>query len=370
MRRLFVILISFLLLVSLTLPALAWESLPEGVEPIITDWVPRFTYYNITSSAWFSRSRSPSNDYWNSNSTDVGSSDSNQLVPSIIFSDSTLSSFYYLEGNTTYYLDFTYNANLALGEWLDFSTNPNTWYLVPFDNISTIYGDLSNSLVTIPQPDVNLMYKLSTLTTDISITNTMVDTLNVRIRVAFRTNNQVDQLALSGLYMPFSAISESKGNFTINQFAGWTDPDGGTFDTVVVEGLLNINNSLEDINNSVESFREDVNNSLVGDPSDYPDNSGVGDAAEDLIDKEEEINDLIYTPVTMPDGTVINVDSNTINNFREYIYSTYDPIDYDSSAGSELAKIFETFMPYVGVVVFLNLMLGAVLAFLRGRANA
>lgn len=370
MRRLFVILISFCLLVSLTLPALAWESLPDTVEPIVTNWVPRFIYYNNERSIWFSRNRSPSNNYWNSNSLDTGISDTSMVVPSVLLVDSTLSSVYTFEGATTYYIEFTYKASAAANEWLDFSTNPNTWYFVPSDNISTIYGDISSDQVTVPEPDVSLMYKLSTLCSDVSITNTMLDTLTVRIRVAFRTNNQVDQLSLSGLYMPISAMTEFNGNFTINQFAGWIDPDGGTYDQVVVEGLVNINNTLEDINAAVDSFRSDINNTLTGDPSDYQDNSGVFDVVDDLTDKEDEINDLIYTPVTLPDGTIVNIDSNTLNNFKDYIYSHYDPVDYDSSVGSELTKVFETFMPYVGVVVFLNLMLGAVLAFLRGRSNA
>lgn len=133
----------------------------------------------------------------------------------------------------------------------------------------------------------------------------------------------------------------------------------------VDSGFSEVNGNLEKIDGTLN----DIENALVSDPNHTPDTSTLGEDVGELTEVEGQINEAITKPLTLPDGSTIQTDADTLINIRDWLKSYYHAPEYDADVGKEYARVFETFMPYLGSVIFISLLLGLILAFLTGRRN-
>lgn len=98
-----------------------------------------------------------------------------------------------------------------------------------------------------------------------------------------------------------------------------------------------------------------------------PDTSTLDEDIEDYTAIESDIFDQIYQPIELPDGTVITTDENTLQSLHTWISDRWNAPGYNADFGLELSAFFEVFMPYIGIVVYMSLLLGLAIAWLTGR---
>lgn len=145
------------------------------------------------------------------------------------------------------------------------------------------------------------------------------------------------------------------------------DHDQIKYDTLVYNQQTAIKNAIEEGFKDTNASLDEINNTLTGDGEYTPPDPELNSSISDLSDKEDELNELISAPITLPDGSVIQMDENSLESIKLYIKTAYDAPEYDATAGQQYSKVFEVFMPYLGTVVFLSLFLGLGIAFLTGR---
>lgn len=382
LKKVLVALTCIVLVICLSVPSFAWEELPEDSSYVSMTWSNRWIYFDTRDNLWVSRERSPtlwSDNDWNS---DLVGTVFGYVTPAVIFSDSPLNNPYTLQSATTYYMEYVVIGSGAL---FSYNANPDLYWFVTKDNLSNVFGDWSNSQIHVTDP-LNDNYKvpITNVTTDRSYSETAVGSNTYRIRFAFSTNASVTDLNLSAIMMPCTGYFENTDSYMyISSFSAWYDPTGDVYDTIVSEGINNINNNLVDIQNKIDAATNElggklddvndnlgnINDALQGDPNDYQDNSGFDGAAGELEDIEGQINDQITGNVTI-DGESYEMNGALIGNYKESFMDRWNPQDYEATAGRELARLFDLFYPYVGVAIFLNLTLAVIMSFLRGRSNA
>ena len=115
----------------------------------------------------------------------------------------------------------------------------------------------------------------------------------------------------------------------------------------------------------IKGVGEDIKAALEKEYS--PDSSGLDGKVDNLNELEGDIYAQLMTPIRLTDGTVIQVDSNTLANIYEYMSGKFTPVTYSPDFGHELNDFFDVFMPYVGIPITLSLTLGVILAWLTGK---
>lgn len=133
--------------------------------------------------------------------------------------------------------------------------------------------------------------------------------------------------------------------------------------------MANQDKNAQDIQNNADSNADKIAGVIQGNPEDYPSETGIGNLGNDMENAENAVNEKIYADLTLPDGSTVGVDGNSLSNIRFFFEGQYGQYKYNNSAGNMYAQIIETFMPYVGMAVFMSLMLGVALGFLRGYSN-
>lgn len=372
LKKVYIIGLSILIVLSLAIPSFAWSELPEDSSYLNMTWSNRWIYWDRNNSVWYSRNRSPSllldND-WNSS---LQGSVFSYVTPAIIFSDAPLNDPYILQSATTYYMEYVI---LGTEPMFSYNANPDNYWFVTKDNLSNVFGDWSNSQVTVSDPfNNNYKVPITNVTTDRSYSETANGSKSYRIRFAFTTNAGVSDLNLAAIMMPSSGYYENQAaNMYISAFTAWYDPTGDIYDTVVAEGINKVNTNLEHIQTQIDGLGSqlgDIQDSIEGDPNDYQDNSGFDSAAGDYEDLENQINDQISGNITLPDGSSIPTNGGVFTGITSWFKNNFSPQDYESSAGNQISRVFEFFLPFVGIPILINLTLAVILSFLRGRSNA
>jgi hypothetical protein len=400
LKKVYLISLSFLLLLALTIPSFAAVSpeAPEGATPIAIPWTARYLYRMRSNAQWYSSDHTPTvEDFYGDNGV---SDDQIAVVPSVVFEKNR--NVYYLQGLMTYHMEYIVSSvpDDAIDFWA-YNTNINEFRFVPHAT-NVVFGQIENSLVSSDGPYNSTFLFQELGITDTAIGITGIGSSSYKIQFTFSTPLQFDDMyQIYGICFPSTGFLSEPGNFVLTDFVAYSDPRGSYFDqlqlqatianmellygilengTLTNEQLSYVGQALgeqidliehqNELINSQNGYLGQQNSMLQGDPNDYQDDSGFDSAAGELEDLENEINDQITQDVTLPDGSSHEMNGELIGDLKEDFMDRWDPQDYEASAGREIARIFDMFYPYVGVAIFLNLTLAVILSFLRGRANA
>lgn len=124
----------------------------------------------------------------------------------------------------------------------------------------------------------------------------------------------------------------------------------------ITTGFGEVNGNLQDI--------EDI---LTTAPDIKENDTGLDDSVSNLIDVEESIQDGLNQVINLPDGTHMQIDAHTLANIRTWWSDYYNAPEYESQVGLLYNRVFDVFMPYVGTIVFISLILSIGLGFLGRR---
>lgn len=124
----------------------------------------------------------------------------------------------------------------------------------------------------------------------------------------------------------------------------------------ITTGFGEVNGNLQDI--------EDI---LTTAPGIQENDTGLDGSVSELIGVEESIQDGLNQVISLPDGTQMQIDSNTLLNIRSWWSDYYKAPEYEAEVGLLYNRVFDVFMPYVGTIVFISLILSIGLGFLGRR---
>lgn len=370
-KKVFLIFMILSLSVLLIIPSYAAVTVPDSALEISMDWTPRFVYRLRSIANWYSRNTSPLLEEFYS---DNGANDDQiACIPCIIFGSSPSGSFYHLQDAKTYYLEYVISASTTGTSFLSYSTNPDLFRFVTEDNVVSVFGDFSSSQVTSSGIDDTNSSPLTFYASNTAISFSANGSKSWKISVAFSTGLGVTDANIVAICMPSVGFLDAEDNIKITTFKAFADPVGDTFNQLQLQIAKQQQESLDQINGKLDGIGNqlgDIGDQLTGDPNDYQDNSGFNEAAGDLEDIENEINDQIIQDVTLPDGSSHEMNGELIGDLKEDFWDRWQPQDFESVAGAEITRIFSLFYPYVGAAIFINLTLAVILTFFRGRSNA
>lgn len=150
---------------------------------------------------------------------------------------------------------------------------------------------------------------------------------------------------------------------------GYIDPDLGVYENLIMGQLDDIKGAINDAADQAhqdslteQSWLEQIQQAIAGGTEDHP-NTGISDELKDL--EGDIITDV--STVTLPNGITVSASGNIFEQLDSWIQSEYSPVEFDEDAASIVSELFDTFMPYVGIVIFLNLTLALGISFLSGR---
>lgn len=194
-------------------------------------------------------------------------------------------------------------------------------------------------------------------------------TNELKLDIIFSVTEQTDYCTILPMFLyANSATTSITGmKLQLDSFTAVRDYDQEFYNSESAKLQQEIKDSIDSGFADVNGNLEDIEGILSSDPSHTPDTSTLGEDIEELENIEGEINAAITRPILLPDGTTIQTDANTLSSIRDWMVATYNAPEYDALVGFQYARVFETFMPYLGSVVFISLLLGLVIAFLTGR---
>lgn len=153
------------------------------------------------------------------------------------------------------------------------------------------------------------------------------------------------------------------------RITGYIDPDLGVYENLILGQLDDIKGAINDASDQAhqdslaeQSWLQQIEAALNGGTEDHPDT----DSSDELAGIEGDIMDNVSS-VTLPNGTTISASSNVFEQLDDWIKTEYSPVEFDEDASSVFTELFDVFMPYVGIVIFLNLTLALGISFLSGR---
>lgn len=380
MKKFICVLLSLIVVASLITISVSAIDVPTSATPLAVDTHLRFCFAQYPYDHWYSGDSSPLLDDWQ----DGTLIEQTPIVyPSVIFGNGFAT--YDIQDTTTYYMQYELTTQ-DTAYFYGMTTNAAFYKLVPSQLLRDIYGNYTSTDTSVTMDPRNFgLVTLSEISREISTTVTQVGSQTYRVGLAFSTKAEVEPLALSAIMFTSVGVLDEKDRLEFVSFQAWTDENLSIYEDLVAGKLDDINNSIQDVGDqisgsvndaadqitgSIEEGFEDLNNTLIGNDDEVVDNTGVGNSVDELGQLEDNINSQITSPITLPDGSSINVDGNALGNINDYITQQFDPEGYDLTTGQQIAKVFNYFMPYMGTVIFLNLMLGLSLAFLRGKTNA
>lgn len=132
--------------------------------------------------------------------------------------------------------------------------------------------------------------------------------------------------------------------------------------TTIEDGFSAVDEDLDAISGTLTDIESALTSTIVP-----PDTSSLDEDIDTYTELESDIFDSIYQPIELPDGTVITTDENTLQSLHSWIMDRWNAPGYNADFGLELSSFFEVFMPYIGIVVYMSLLLGLAIAWLTGR---
>lgn len=375
MKKIYAILISCVLIISLAISASAID-VPTSATPLAVDYYLRFVFSQYSYTHWYSADISTLLDEWQ----DGTLLDQNPIVyPAVIFGNEF--NDYVLQGTTTYYMQYELTTQ-SEGYFYGLSTNAAFYKLVSEPFLNDVFGNYISDDTQVVDDPRNFHFKsLSEVAREVTTQVNQVGSQTYRVGLIFSTKADIEDSEFRAMLLTSIGTLDEKDRLEFVSFQAWTDENLSIYEDLVAGKLDDINGSIQDVGNKVDEVGDkvdqaadqitgaldDLNDTMVGDP--IEDNTGFSEQLTELKDIEDEIQDTVFNNITA-DNVTIAFDGDVLTNIRHYLVNKFDPQDFEASVGTQIAAIFEIFMPYVGIVVWFNLALGLALGFVRGRTDA
>lgn len=373
MKKLFPLSISIILIASLLiLPISAAIEVPSSASSLTVDIKPRFIFANYPYSTWYVSNTTPLIDDWQYGELN----DQSPIVaPGIIFTEDQDEATYMLKDTTTYYFQYELTTNNNT-PFFGISTNAEIYRAVPNFMITEVFGDISVDTTQVGRDFRNYLDwcpELKDISRNIDTQVTQFGSSKYRIQFVFNTKSGVEAQKLCGMLLFSNGLLDEDDRLEFISVQAWSDESLSIYEELVSGQLKDINDSINDLNGTiVDGFEglqgtlEDMNDTIVGpevnvDPT-------LNNSSSELEDLQAEVDRLISNQTHNDESFSVNTGS--LDNIKNYIFSNYHPEDYSGIVGSEISKVFNMFLPYVGVVVWINLSLGVALSFIRGHQDA
>lgn len=375
--KILTVVLTLILVVSLLTVSIAAVDVPTSATPLAVDYYLRFISSQYPYNNWYSSDTSTLMSDWQDGSLN----DQSPIVyPAVIFSDGFIT--YDLQDTTTYYMQYeltTESSNYFFG----MTTNASFYKLVPESLLMDLFGQYTlDETQAVEDPREYDLVTLSDVAREITTEVSQIGSNKYRVGLIFSTKNGVAASNFSAMLFTSVGTLDESDRLEFLSFQAWTDESLSIYEDLINGQLTDINSSIKDLESSVNDAADQahddaedikdglsgIHDTLIGDP--YQDNTGFNDELDNLKDIEQSIQDAVFNDITASDGTTIKIDGNVLTNIKNYLVTNFNPQDYDSTAGAQISTVFETFIPYFGIVVWFNLALGLALGFIRGRTDA
>lgn len=239
----------------------------------------------------------------------------------------------------------------------------------PFYSFQGTLGNFNPRLSTGSNMYLQDTYDLGDYVKDNSISTTVVTNSNlVTINLIFHMSDQPEvpcYYVAPFLYFTGSSIVYLK----YTGVTGYYDPDFSIYQMLLSSQIDAVKQSIYDAANQAhedslkeQDWLEQIQQAISEGTADHP-NTGSSDELADL--EGDLISDV--STITLPDGSTVSASGNVFEQLDSWLQSEYSPVEFDEDAASIVSELFDTFMPYVGIVIFLNLTLALGISFLSGR---
>lgn len=383
MKKILCILLSVFIVASLITISVSAIDVPDSATPLSVPFVLRFVTSQNPHTYWYSVPQSPYLSEWQDGTV----ADSSPIIyPSVIFKGDHQVQDYHLRDTTTYYIQYElYSDDYVYG----MSTNASFYKLVPEEYISAIFGQYNLETASqVHNPEEYDLPRISDVAREVSTEVTQVGGHTFRVSFAFSTKAGVEESEYQAIMFSSIGALEDGGNLMLKEFYAWTDENLSIYEDLVagkLDGILgavtdlgnDINDAADQAHDDAEDIKDgisgitgaldDVKDTLVGEP--IEDNTGFSEELIELKEVEDSIQDAVFNNMNI-DGTSIAIDGDVLTNIKHYLVNKFNPQDYEAVAGVQITRVFEAFMPYMGIVVWFNLALGLALGFIRGRTHA
>lgn len=375
--KIITVILTFVLLVSLFTLSVGAIDVPTSATPLELDYYLRLISSQYPYNNWYSSDTSTLLDEWQDGSLN----DQSPIVyPAVIFGNEF--NDYVLRGTTTYYMQFELTTQ-SEAYFYGLTSNASFFKLVTSPYLIDVFGNYTTGDTQAVSDPRDFHFKsLSDISRDITTQVSQVGSQTYRVGFIFSTKADIEESAFRALLLTSIGTLDEEDRLVLDKFQAWTDENLSIYEDLVAGKLDDINGAINDVGNKVDDVGDkvdqaadqitgaldDLNDTMIGEP--VEDNTGFNDELDDLKDIEQSIQDAVFNDITASDGTTIKIDGNVLTNIKNYLIANFNPQDYDSTAGAQISTVFETFIPYIGIVVWFNLALALALGFIRGRTNA
>lgn len=372
MKRIIIALISCILIASLVSISVFSIEVPSTASPLTVPIKPRFIFSNYPYTQWYVSNTTSLVDDWQYGELN---DQSPIIAPGIIFTEDQDEATYYLKDTTTYYFQYELTTNNST-PFFGISTNAEIYRAVPNFMITEIFGDISVDTTQVGRDFRNYLDwcpEIKDISRNIDTQVTQFGSAKYRIQFVFSTKSGIEDDKFCGMLLFSNGSIDEDDRLEFISVQAWSDESLSIYEELVSGQLKDINDSINNVNGSIidgfdgiQESLDDLNDTLIGpevnvDPS-------LDNATDELEDLQSEVDRLISNQTHNDESFAVNTGS--LDTIKNYIFSNYHPEDYNGDVGSEISKVFNLFMPYVGIVVWINLTLGVALSFIRGHQDA
>lgn len=345
--------------VFILLPILILAAVPAGAETVTIEYKPYRFFYNPLNGT---DPVIPSSGYQDG-VVNINAADKQPYYFSMAYTPYTVT-------DNIFNVGYTYNLSYYVGMLDDV---PNT--LMFHNKIfcgSTLAEFKSIALYSPSSGDSNLK-SLDDYVSDLTYSYVFDNSTNIgTLNIIFHCDSNVPSSEVLFL-APMFFMYQTNGDGELITYEvgfdleGYADYDQTLYDNAVFQQQTAIKNAIEDGFKETNANLEDIEYALTGDGVYDPPDPAMQEGIEDLSGKEQEVMNEVLKPIELPDGSIVQMDQNTLEAVKLYISNSYDAPDYEQDMGDQIEKIFDIFMPYLGTVIFLSLFLGLAISFLTGR---
>lgn len=254
----------------------------------------------------------------------------------------------------TYHFTYTLTTNDNISAWLLSNIKTTTYPdLAKYRQNPTDYG-----------VDIGTVFE----TSSVFVKNTSSSNV-IKLDVIFSVTEQTNYCTLLPmfLYSNSSTSSISGLKIQLDNFTAVRDYDQAFYNAQSNILQQEIKDSITNGFGEVNGNLQDIENILTTAPNVQDNDTGLDDSVSDLIDVEESIQEGLNQVINLPDGTQMQIDAHTLANIRSWWSDYYNAPEYEAQVGMLYNRVFDAFMPYVGTIVFISLILSIGLGFLGRR---
>lgn len=372
MNRIIIAIISCILIASLVSISVSAIDVPTTASPLDIPISTRFVFSQYPYTNWYVGTSTPSIDDWQYGELN---DQSPIIVPGLIFTEENELADFILEDTTTYYLQYELQTDNGT-PFFGLATNAEIYRAVPDNLMMEVFGNVHDTSTQVGNDFRNYLDhlpELKDISRNVDTEITQIGSNKFRVKFVFSTKAGVSTSRYCGMLLNCNGTLDSNDRLSFISVQAWSDETLSIYEDLVSGKLSDIESSINDVNSSIingfdglQGSLDSIEDSLIG-PEVETDPS-LDNATDELEDLQAEVDRLISNQTHNDESFAVNTGS--LDTIKNYIFSNYHPEDYSGDVGSEISKVFNLFMPYVGIVVWINLTLGVALSFIRGHQDA